>query len=72
MDVVTRVRAASGIGETVLGTSLAFHPGGKGANQAIAAARCTGKSLLIGSVGADDFGRQMLAYSARTTSTQTT
>jgi ribokinase len=46
----------------VLGNSVALHPGGKGANQAIAAARCAGKSLLIGSVGDDDFGRRMLAY----------
>jgi ribokinase len=62
MDVVTTCERHPRLGETALGKSVAFHPGGKGANQAIAAARCSGKSLLIGSVGADDFGTQMLAH----------
>jgi ribokinase len=62
MDVVTRCERHPRVGETVLGMSVAFHPGGKGANQAIAAARCAGTSVLMGSVGADDFGRHMLAY----------
>ena len=62
MDVVTYCQRHPQIGETVLGSSVAFHPGGKGENQAIAAARCSGKSVLIGSVGADDFGKRMLAY----------
>jgi ribokinase len=62
MDVVTTCERHPRLGETVLGKRVAFHPGGKGANQAIAAARCAGKSLLIGSVGMDDFGTQMLAH----------
>ena len=62
MDVVTACERHPRVGETVIGNSVAFHPGGKGANQAIAAARCAGKSFLIGSVGDDDFGRRMLAY----------
>jgi ribokinase len=62
MDVVTTCQRHPRVGETVLGKSVAFYPGGKGANQAIAAARCAGKSLLIGSVGPDDFGKQMLAH----------
>jgi ribokinase len=62
MDVVTSCERHPRIGETVLGNSVAFYPGGKGANQAIAAARCVGGSYLIGSVGADDFGKQMLTY----------
>jgi ribokinase len=62
MDVVTACERHPRIGETVLGTSVAFHPGGKGANQAIAAARRLGKSSLIGSVAADEFGKHMLAY----------
>jgi ribokinase len=64
MDIVTFCRHHPRLGETVLGDSVAFHPGGKGANQAIAAARCAGKSILIGSVGADDFGKRMLGYLA--------
>jgi ribokinase len=62
MDVVTSCERHPHVGETVLGKSVAFFPGGKGANQAIAAARCAGRSCLVGSVGADDFGRRMLAY----------
>jgi ribokinase len=62
MDVVTSCERHPRAGETVLGNSVGFYPGGKGANQAIAAARCLGGSCLIGSVGADDFGKQMLAY----------
>ncbi|MBV8848439.1 MAG: ribokinase, partial [Methylobacteriaceae bacterium] len=62
MDVVATCERRPRVGETVLGTSVAFHPGGKGANQAIAAARCAGKSFLVGSVGEDDFGEKMLAY----------
>jgi ribokinase len=62
MDVVTRCERHPRVGETVLGNSIAFSPGGKGANQAIAAARCGGKSVLVGSVGVDPFGDQLLAY----------
>jgi ribokinase len=62
MDVVVTCERHPRLGETVVGTSVAFHPGGKGANEAIAAARCAGKSFLIGSVGADEFGKQMLAH----------
>lgn len=62
MDIVTSCERHPRVGETVLGDSVAFHPGGKGANQAIAAARRAGTSVLIGSVGADDFGKHMLSY----------
>ncbi|MEA2839994.1 MAG: ribokinase [Methylobacteriaceae bacterium] len=62
MDVVVTCARHPRLGETVVGTSVAFHPGGKGANQGIAAARCAGKSFLIGSIGADEFGKQMLAH----------
>ncbi len=62
MDVVSLCERLPRAGETVLGKSVAFYPGGKGANQAIAAARCLGQSILIGSVGPDDFGKRMLSY----------
>jgi ribokinase len=62
MDIVTACERHPRVGETVLGNSVAFYPGGKGANQAIAAARCAGKSFLLGGVGGDEFGRQMVAY----------
>lgn len=51
-------------GETLLGQSFATVPGGKGANQAVAAARLGGQVAMIGCVGADAYGhalRQALA-----------
>lgn len=62
MDVVTFCRRHPLVGETIFGEKVAFFPGGKGANQAVASARCAGKSLLIGSVGPDGFGKQMLTH----------
>ena len=43
-------------GETVIGGDLQTLPGGKGANQAVAAGRLGGSVAMIGRVGADDFG----------------
>src|SRR3954469_9196954 len=51
-------------GETLIGQSFARHPGGKGANQAVAAARMGARTVMIGAVGADPSGtfmRDMLA-----------
>lgn len=47
-------------GETVLGGSFSTHPGGKGANQAVAAARLNGEVTLIARLGDDMFGRQAI------------
>lgn len=47
-------------GETVLGGRLAIHPGGKGANQAVAAARAGAEVVFIGAVGSDAYGDQAL------------
>ncbi|WP_019634183.1 ribokinase [Actinomadura atramentaria] len=52
-DLVVRVARRPGPGETVLGSELAAHPGGKGANQAVAAARLGGRVALLGRVGDD-------------------
>ncbi len=48
-------------GETILGHEFRTAPGGKGANQAVAAARLGGRVAMVGRVGADDFGEALLA-----------
>lgn len=59
-DLVVRVPRAPRPGETVAGTSLARTGGGKGANQAMAAARAGGAlTTFVGAVGADDDGRRL-------------
>lgn len=48
-------------GETVLGSSLEFSPGGKGGNQALAASRAGAEVKMVGCVGSDDFATRALA-----------
>ena len=55
-DLVTRVDRRPAPGETVLGSDLETHPGGKGANQAVAAARLGGKVAFLGRAGTDGQG----------------
>jgi ribokinase len=55
VDLVTEVERLPGPGETVLGPSYALHPGGKGANQALAARRAGAQVALVGAVGRDAF-----------------
>jgi ribokinase len=61
MDLVVEVPTIPLPGETVLGKNFATFPGGKGANQAVAAARLGAQVSLIGRVGQDAFGDQLLA-----------
>jgi ribokinase len=64
MDISVTVRSLPGPGATVLGSAAVFAPGGKGANQAVAAARLAGDGLsvrMIGCTGDDDFGRTLRA-----------
>ncbi|MFU8888499.1 MAG: ribokinase [Trueperaceae bacterium] len=56
MDLVVSVPRFPVAGETLLGGDYARHPGGKGANQAVAAARAGGDVAMVGRVGADAFG----------------
>lgn len=60
MDLVVRVDELPRAGETVLGDRLRTIPGGKGANQAVAAARLGGRVHMIGRVGGDAFGRRLI------------
>ncbi len=61
MDISVTVPRLPGPGATVLGSAARFTPGGKGANQAVAAARLGADVRMVGCVGDDDFGRRLLA-----------
>lgn len=59
MDLVAYVPRAPGRGETVTGREFRTVPGGKGANQAVAAARAGGDVVMIGAVGTDEYGSRL-------------
>lgn len=61
MDLVVSTTRAPQAGETIIGTGFKRFPGGKGANQAVAARRLGASVKMIGKVGADEFGREFLA-----------
>ena len=61
MDISVTVPRLPEPGATVLGSAARFTPGGKGANQAVAAARLGAGVRMAGCVGDDDFGRRLLA-----------
>ena len=60
MDLVVTVPHLPRPGETVLGQQLGRFPGGKGANQAVASARLGGQVAMVGRVGADNFGPELV------------
>ena len=59
-DLVVRAARLPGPGETVTGGTFARHGGGKGANQAVAAARLGARTALVAAVGDDDYGAEAL------------
>lgn len=59
-DMVVKTERLPKPGETVLGGTFLMNPGGKGANQAVAAARLGGQVSLVANLGNDLFGRQAL------------
>ncbi len=59
MDLVVRAPRLPAAGETIIGGAFEQHPGGKGANQAVAAARLGARVAMVGAVGDDAFGRSM-------------
>jgi ribokinase len=61
MDVVVETGTFPRLGETLFGGSFAMHAGGKGANQAVAAARLGARVTMLGRVGADTFGAELKA-----------
>jgi len=61
MDLVVRTRQLPVPGETVLADGgLTRHPGGKGANQAVAAARLGARVAMVGRVGTDPYGAELV------------
>ncbi len=62
MDLVTSSDVFPKAGETLIGTSFLTIPGGKGANQAVAAARLGAEVSLIGCVGDDLFGKELVDH----------
>jgi len=56
MDIVVRTTRAPRAGETILGRDYALYPGGKGANQAVAASRAGANVTFIGCLGRDPYG----------------
>jgi ribokinase len=65
MDLVTRAYQIPRIGQTLIGTSFETTPGGKGANQAVAAARLGYPVQMVGHVGNDVYGPALLDNLAR-------
>lgn len=61
LDLVSRVERLPRPGETVPGRDFVSAPGGKGANQALAAARAGAKVRMIGAVGSDGFAAEALS-----------
>jgi len=61
LDIVCRVHELPAPGETVAGLSVSRVPGGKGGNQAAAAARCSAPTAMVAAIGQDEAGEIMLA-----------
>ena len=64
MDVVATAERHPRVGETVAGREVLYFPGGKGANQAVAAAKLGANTALIGCLGRDAFGAELRAFLA--------
>jgi ribokinase len=64
MDVVATAERHPQVGETVAGKAVLYFPGGKGANQAVAAAKLGASATLIGRLGADAFGKELRTFLA--------
>jgi ribokinase len=59
-DLIIKVDSIPSLGETVLGKSFLRSPGGKGANQAVAAAKLGANVVMIGRIGSDFFGHELI------------
>ncbi len=62
MDLIARTPHIPAPGETILGHSFSTAAGGKGANQAVAAAKLGAPVKMLGRIGADDFGKTLRSH----------
>ena len=62
MDMVATAERHPRVGETVAGSAVLYFPGGKGANQAVAAAKLGATTALIGCLGKDAFGAELKTF----------
>lgn len=60
MDIVIDMKKIPQVGETVLGNKVAYIPGGKGANQTVAASRLGGEVVMLGCTGMDEMGEKLI------------
>ena len=60
VDFVVRVKRRPAVGETIQGSEFSIFPGGKGANQAVAAAKLGGNVAMAGRIGDDVFSKVVL------------
>lgn len=61
IDLFIDVKTLPAVGETILGNGMEYMTGGKGANQAIAASRFGADVTMLGKVGNDPFGKQLIS-----------
>ena len=62
MDLIVKTDDIPQKGKTALASSLTFKPGGKGLNQAIAARKSGNQITLVGKIGSDDFGKDLIKF----------
>lgn len=62
MDVIAEAPRMPHSGETIFGTAVSLLPGGKGANQAVAAHRAGNPTLMVGALGSDSFGESLRVF----------
>ena len=60
MDLFAYIPRSTRQGETIIASSIEFYLGGKGANQAVAAARLGAEVAFVGTVGKDEFGEKLI------------
>src|ERR1700733_6789880 len=62
LDILVHASDRPKKGETLPGTAWGYKAGGKGGNQAVAAAQFGARTSMVGRVGNDDFGKQLLSH----------